>query len=91
MANEVLLKQYKALKEKHPDAVILLEDNNSYVSIGNDAKVVSELCNLPISNYLIEGMTEEIQLVSFKIGELDKHLHKLVREGKKVAICNQLR
>lgn len=74
---EILVSTYD-VKMKHPDAIILARSNDFYVCYDEDAKVVSEICSIVLND---NGTT------GFPRYSLDVHLSKLVRAGKRVAIC----
>lgn len=80
-------KQYLAIKAKYADAVLLFRVGGFYESFGDDAKLIADLLGTMLSE------TEDADLkcnTSFPHMELDCHLHKLVKKGFRVAICEQL-
>ena len=79
--------QYLAIKAKYADAVLLFRVGDFYESFGDDAKLIVDLLETVLSE------TEDTELkfnTSFPHFELDRHLHKLVKKGFRVAICEQL-
>ena len=76
---------FKDLKEKHPDALLLMRKGDFYEAFDEDAKKVAKSTGL-------EGKGDEkgISYVNFKNTSLDKYLPKLVRDGHRVAICDSL-
>lgn len=85
---DTILDQYKEMKKKHPDAILLFRMDNEYKTYRMDAKDTSQILGLPIEN--VKKGTRSIQTVSFPHHALDMYLPKLVRAGKRVAICEQL-
>lgn len=78
-------KQFTMLKEKFPDpAVLLFRSGDFFQSIGVDAPIVSKIANEKIVT------TNGVQSVTFKSGDLDKHLPALIRAGHRVAVCDTL-
>lgn len=83
-----ILDQYKEMKKKYPDSILLFRMDNEYKTFRIDAKDSSHILGLPIEN--VKKGTRSIQTVSFPHHALDMYLPKLVRAGKRVAICEQL-
>ena len=89
---------FKDLKEKHPDALLLLRKGDFYEAIGDDAKKVAKSTGLKEQHIIKEGFEPKegkgdekgISYVNFKNTSLDKYLPKLVRDGHRVAICDSL-
>ena len=83
-----LLKQYKAIKAKYQDAILLFRVGDYYALLNGDALLASEVLKLELTS---SEQEEEIKyLLSFPHYALDHHLHQLVRKGHKVAVCEQL-
>ena len=83
------------LKEKHPDAVLLMRKGDFYEAFGEDAKKVAKSTGLKEQHVVKEGFeTKEgergVSYVNFKNTSLDKYLPKLVRDGHRVAIVDNL-
>lgn len=83
------------LKEKHPDAVLLLRKGDFYEAFGEDAKKVAKSTGLKEQHVVKEGFESKegekgVSYVNFKNTSLDKYLPKLVRDGHRVAIVNNL-
>ena len=83
------------MKEKHPDAVLLMRKGDFYEAFGEDAKKVSKSTGLKEQHVVKEGFeTKEgergVSYVNFKNTSLDKYLPKLVRDGHRVAIVDNL-
>ncbi|MCM1142654.1 MAG: N-6 DNA methylase, partial [Muribaculum sp.] len=87
--NEPLLQQYREMKKKHPDAVLLFRVGDFYETFGKDAVIASEILGLTLTRRQ-SGVDSRIELAGFPHHALDTYLPKLVRAGKRVAICEQL-
>ena len=87
--NEPLLKQYRELKKKHPDAILLFRVGDFYEIFGKDAVQASEVLGITLTRRQ-SGIDSRIELAGFPHQALDTYLPKLVRAGKRVAICEQL-
>lgn len=81
-----LLTQYEAMKKKHPDAVVLFRVGDFYETFHDDARIISETLGLTLTT---RG-GDKVPLAGFPHHALDAYLPKLVRAGKRVAICEQL-
>lgn len=87
--NEPLLKQYQEMKKKHPDAILLFRVGDFYEIFGEDAPLASEILGITLTRRQ-NGVDSRIELAGFPHHALDMYLPKLVRAGKRVAICEQL-
>ncbi len=87
--NEPLLKQYQDMKRKHPDAILLFRVGDFYEIFGKDAVEASEILGITLTRRM-NGLDNRIELAGFPHHALDTYLPKLVRAGKRVAICEQL-
>ena len=87
--NEPLLKQYQEMKKKHPDAILMFRVGDFYEIFGKDAVEASEILGLTLTRRQ-NGIDSRIELAGFPHHALDTYLPKLVRAGKRVAICEQL-
>lgn len=87
--NEPLLKQYQEMKKKHPDAILMFRVGDFYEIFGKDAVEASEILGLTLTRRQ-SGVDSRIELAGFPHHALDTYLPKLVRAGKRVAICEQL-
>ena len=87
--NEPLLKQYQEMKKKHPDAILMFRVGDFYEMFGKDAVEASEILGLTLTRRQ-NGIDNRIELAGFPHHALDTYLPKLVRAGKRVAICEQL-
>lgn len=84
-----LMKQYEEMKKKHPDAILLFRVGDFYECFGEDAADASEILGITLTRRA-NGKAEPIKLAGFPHHALDKYLPKLVRAGRRVAICEQL-
>ena len=87
--NEPLLKQYQEMKKKHPDAILLFRVGDFYEIFGEDAVQASDILGITLTRRQ-NGIDRRIELAGFPNHALDVYLPKLVRAGKRVAICEQL-
>ncbi len=87
--NEPLLKQYREMKKKHPDAILLFRVGDFYEIFGKDAVQASEVLGITLTRRQ-SGVDSRIELAGFPHHALDVYLPKLVRAGHRVAICEQL-
>lgn len=84
-----LLTQYKEMKKKHPDAILLFRVGDFYETFGEDAVAASEILGITLTRRA-NGRAEYVELTGFPHHALDTYLPKLVRAGRRVAICEQL-
>jgi DNA mismatch repair protein MutS len=93
MANKIvetpLMKQYVEMKGKHPDAILLFRVGDFYETFSDDAIVASEILGITLTRRA-NGAAQYVELAGFPHHALDSYLPKLVRAGKRVAICEQL-
>ncbi len=84
-----LMKQYLEIKAKHPDAVLLFRVGDFYETFSEDAITASEILGITLTKRA-NGSAAHVELAGFPHHALDTYLPKLVRAGKRVAICDQL-
>ncbi|UXX80129.1 DNA mismatch repair protein MutS [Reichenbachiella carrageenanivorans] len=84
-----LMKQYNAIKVKHPDALLLFRVGDFYETFGADAVKASKILDIVLTKRA-NGSASHIELAGFPHHSLDTYLPKLVRAGNRVAICDQL-
>nr|MDE5744635.1 DNA mismatch repair protein MutS [Paramuribaculum sp.] len=84
-----LMKQYFEMKQKHPDAVLLFRVGDFYETFSEDAITASEILGITLTKRA-NGYAATVELAGFPHHALDTYLPKLVRAGKRVAICEQL-
>lgn len=84
-----LMKQYNAIKAKHPGALLLFRVGDFYETFGEDAITASKVLDIVLTKRA-NGAASHIELAGFPHHSLDNYLPKLVRAGNRVAICDQL-
>ena len=84
-----LMKQYFEMKAKHPDAILLFRVGDFYETFSEDAIATSEILGITLTRRA-NGAASYVELAGFPHHALDTYLPKLVRAGKRVAICEQL-
>ncbi|HLP73719.1 MAG TPA: DNA mismatch repair protein MutS [Bacteroidales bacterium] len=84
-----LMKQYYAIKAKHPDAILLFRVGDFYETFGEDAIRSSEILGITLTRRA-NGSASFVELAGFPYHALDTYLPRLVRAGQRVAICEQL-
>lgn len=84
-----LMKQYIEMKQKHPDAILLFRVGDFYETFSDDAIAASEILGITLTRRA-NGSAQHVELAGFPHHALDTYLPKLVRAGKRVAICEQL-
>ncbi len=84
-----LMKQYIEMKQKHPDAILLFRVGDFYETFSDDAIITSEILGITLTRRA-NGVSQYVELAGFPHHALDTYLPKLVRAGKRVAICEQL-
>ena len=84
-----LMKQYFDIKAKHPDAILLFRVGDFYEMYGDDAVVGAEILGI-VQTKRANGVGQSVEMAGFPHHALDTYLPKLVRAGKRVAICDQL-
>ncbi|HYH15617.1 MAG TPA: DNA mismatch repair protein MutS, partial [Flavisolibacter sp.] len=88
-AETPLMQQHKAIKTRYPDAVLLFRVGDFYETFGQDAVIASQVLGITLTKRN-NGSASENELAGFPHHALDTYLHKLVRAGYRVAICDQL-
>ena len=84
-----LMQQHKAIKQKYPDALLLFRVGDFYETFGQDAIIASQVLGITLTKRN-NGAAASLDLAGFPHHALDTYLHKLVRAGYRVAICDQL-
>lgn len=91
--NEVILtpmmKQFFELKAKHPDAIMLFRCGDFYETYSEDAVTASEILGITLTKRA-NGQGKTVEMAGFPHHALDTYLPKLIRAGRRVAICDQL-
>jgi len=83
------MKQHKDIKTKYPDAILLFRVGDFYETFGEDACIASRVLGITLTKRA-NGSATFIELAGFPYHSLDTYLHKLVKAGYRVAICDQL-
>ena len=83
------MKQYFELKEKHPDAVMLFRCGDFYETYSEDAVTAANILGITLTKRA-NGQAKHVEMAGFPFHALDTYLPKLIRAGKRVAICDQL-
>lgn len=81
-----IMKQFHDLKEQHPDAVLLFRVGDFYETYGEDAETASQILGIVLTTRNTDGT----KMAGFPHHALDTYLPKLVKAGKRIAICDQL-
>src|SRR4051812_3817574 len=84
-----LMQQHNAIKAKYPDAILLFRVGDFYETFGSDAITASRVLGITLTKRN-NGMPTSSELAGFPHHALDTYLHKLVKAGYRVAICDQL-
>ncbi len=84
-----LMQQHKAIKAKYPDAILLFRVGDFYETFGQDAIIASTILGITLTKRN-NGNAASSELAGFPHHALDTYLHKLVKAGHRVAICDQL-
>ena len=84
-----MMKQFLDLKAKHPDAIMLFRCGDFYETYSTDAIVAAEILGITLTKRA-NGKGKTVEMAGFPHHALDTYLPKLVRAGKRVAICDQL-
>jgi DNA mismatch repair protein MutS len=88
-ADTPLMQQHRAIKQKYPDAVLLFRVGDFYETFGEDAIISSRVLGITLTKRN-NGAAASSELAGFPHHALDTYLHKLVKAGYRVAVCDQL-
>ncbi len=86
---DIAMMQHKAIKQKYPDAILLFRVGDFYETFGQDAVIASQVLGITLTKRN-NGAAASLDLAGFPHHALDTYLHKLVKAGYRVAICDQL-
>lgn len=89
IAETPLMLQYMEMKRKHPDAILLFRVGDFYETFSDDAIAASRILGITLTRRA-NGKAQSVELAGFPHHALDSYLPKLVRAGRRVAICEQL-
>ena len=84
-----MMKQFFELKAKHPDAIMLFRCGDFYETYSEDAVAASEILGITLTKRA-NGQSKTVEMAGFPHHALDTYLPKLIRAGRRVAICDQL-
>jgi len=84
-----LMQQHRSIKQKYPDAILLFRVGDFYETFGDDAVKASAVLGITLTKRN-NGAAASLELAGFPHHALDAYLHKLVKAGYRVAICDQL-
>ncbi|MGF7229945.1 MAG: DNA mismatch repair protein MutS, partial [Arachidicoccus sp.] len=84
-----LMQQHKAIKQKYPDAILLFRVGDFYETFGSDAIKAAQVLGITLTKRN-SGDPNAMELAGFPHHSLDTYLHKLVKAGFRVAVCDQL-
>jgi DNA mismatch repair protein MutS len=88
-AETPLMQQHRAIKQKYPDALLLFRVGDFYETFGEDAIISSRVLGITLTKRN-SSAADSSELAGFPYHALDSYLHKLVKAGYRVAICDQL-
>ena len=89
IADTPLMRQYNEIKSQHPDAILLFRVGDFYETFSVDAITASEILGITLTRRG-NGPGQYVEMAGFPHHALDTYLPRLVRAGKRVAICDQL-
>lgn len=84
-----LMQQHQSIKAKYPDAVLLFRVGDFYETFGQDAIIASQVLGITLTKRN-NGVASSIELAGFPHHAMETYLHKLVKAGYRVAVCDQL-
>jgi DNA mismatch repair protein MutS len=88
-ADTPLMQQHRAIKQRYPDAILLFRVGDFYETFGEDAILASKVLGITLTKRN-NGAAASSELAGFPYHALDNYLHKLVKAGHRVAVCDQL-
>jgi DNA mismatch repair protein MutS len=88
-ADTPMMQQHRAIKQRYPDAILLFRVGDFYETFGEDAVIASKVLGITLTKRN-NGAASSSDLAGFPHHALDTYLHKLVKAGYRVAICDQL-
>ncbi len=83
------MQQHRAIKQKYPDAILLFRVGDFYETFGEDAIIAARVLGITLTRRN-NGSASSSELAGFPHHALDTYLHKLVKAGYRVAVCDQL-
>jgi DNA mismatch repair protein MutS len=88
-ADTPMMQQHRAIKQKYPDAILLFRVGDFYETFGQDAVIASQVLGITLTKRN-NGAASSSELAGFPHHSIDTYLHKLVKAGYRVAVCDQL-
>ena len=85
-----MMKQFFSMKAQHPGALMLFRCGDFYETYGEDAVESARILGITLTRRNNGGSGDSIEMAGFPHHALDTYLPKLIRAGKRVAICDQL-
>ena len=85
-----MMKQFYSFKAKHPDALLLFRCGDFYETYSEDAVEAARVLGITLTKRNNKGNSDATEMAGFPHHALDTYLPKLIRAGKRVAICDQL-
>lgn len=85
-----MLRQYVQLKAERPDVVLLMRVGDFYEAYGEDAETIAPLLDITLTGREIQGLEKRFPMAGVPFHALDRYLARLVQQGFKVAICDQV-
>ena len=85
-----MMKQFYSFKAQHPDALLLFRCGDFYETYSEDAVIAAKILGITLTKRNNGGSGDVTEMAGFPYHALDTYLPKLVRAGKRVAICDQL-
>ena len=85
-----MMKQFFSMKDQHPDAILLFRCGDFYETYGQDAVVAANILGITLTKRNNGGLSGETEMAGFPHHALDSYLPKLIRAGRRVAVCDQL-
>jgi DNA mismatch repair protein MutS len=80
-----LIEQYHAAKERHPNMLLLLRCGDFYELFGEDAEIASKILGLTLTS-----RDRTLSMAGFPHHQMETYLHRLLKAGQRVAICEQV-
>ncbi len=84
-----LMQQHSAIKRKYPDAILLFRVGDFYETFGQDAVIAAQVLGITLTKRH-SGDPNALELAGFPHHAMETYLHKLVKAGHRVAVCDQL-
>ena len=85
-----MMKQFFSMKDQHPDAVLLFRCGDFYETYGQDAIIAANILGITLTKRNNGGLSGDTEMAGFPHHALDSYLPKLIRAGRRVAVCDQL-